>query len=80
MGVRDSGASPSDRVGFRFVRRKPFEKQNELWKREGPIDSGACVHNRSLHMISLEAEHQVERRQIQIGQGRCSMGAEVELE
>ena len=80
MGARYSGPSPSDRVGFRFVRWKRFEKQNELWKREGPVDPGAGVHDRSLHMVSLEAEHEVERREIQLGQGPCSMGAEVELE
>lgn len=80
MGARHSGASPSDKVGFDFVRRKRSEKQNDLWEREGPLDSGAGVHDRSLHMVSLEAEHQVERGEIQLGQGPCSMGAEVEVE
>ena len=80
MGARHSGASPSDRVGFRFVRRKRFEKKHELWKRECPVDPGAGVDDRSLHMVSLEAEHQVERLEIQLGQSPCSMGAEVEVE
>lgn len=60
--------------------REALEQGDELRERKRPFDGGGGVDDGRVYVRPLEAEHEVERREVQLREGACAVRREVEVE
>jgi hypothetical protein len=68
------------RVGSRRAIGDALQQPDELGQREGPFDPGASVDDRGAYVHPLEAEHEVERLEVELSKVSGAMGRHVHAE
>ena len=80
MGLADPDARPLDRVARERWAGDRLEQLDELRESEGVLQSGASIDDRGRHVGALEADDEVERLEVELGDVPGAVIGEVEAE
>ena len=80
MGLADPHKRALDWVGRQWRPGKPVQQPDELGQRERPRDPSMGLDDGSHHVLALEAEHEVERLQLDPGKVARGVARKIEAE
>ena len=80
MGLADADAGALDRVGRQRRSSKAAQVRDELGQRERPLDVRPRLDHRCHHVLPLEAEHEVERLELDAGEVARGVARKIEAE